>query len=1105
MQDLASWLKRCQLEQYLEAFTSQDITVELLPDLDTDDLRELGMTLGDRKRFLRAIADSQTDSTKKSLTDSEAERRQLTVMFVDLVGSTALAESLDPEDMSELVRHFQTGVQRCVERYRGYVSRYMGDGVLIYFGWPTASEDDASRAIRTALEITRETMLLKAPDGRSLACRSGIATGLVVVGEMIGIGTSQEHAVVGETPNLAARLQSLADENAIVVSDSTRRLAGNHFHLQALGLHHLKGIRDPVPAFQVLETREVESRYIARQGGQTMPMVGRQKQIDALQHNWRAAQRGGQQAVLLQGEAGIGKSRLLYAFFDSLVGNRYGQCILQCDPVRSDSALYPAIALISRLAGIQSTTAESTRAEKIRTLCESVPDVAILSAKAAVYPLIASLVSVDADAVRAQLTHLNARQQKALTLAAICGVLSQAIRTESGKPALFVLEDAHWADSTTVELLRSILQGADGGGGALLVITARPEFQASQLAIEPLEVIELARLANEECQRLIASVAGQRFLSDSVLEQLVQRTDGIPLYAEELTKAIIEAERSDDGDASTAASPDIPESLYDSLMARLDRLPSVREVAQTAACLGREFQVDQLREIMQLDAAFLDGALRSLTDAEVVFQRDAHTFVFKHALLRDAAYESLLRSKRQQIHRRTASVLQQHYTTVTESQPELIAYHLQQAAQLDEASRYWLRASTLALQRVANPEAVAHATAGLRCLDSVQPADEVSHTAPSQRRYELLFARGMGFMATRGYAADTVQDNFSQALELADALGDAERYSQAARGVVTAHIVSSRFAEGLQLADAMLARAETPMQNFFAHRMQGQIYFWQARFIESRRAFEHAIALYDGSHQSPLSQWDDGVLSTGFLGITMTCLGHTDAGEQLHRQSLEMAENLNQPFSVCQAMESWITSILLRDDDFSALLERFAQMADQHQMVFFQACARLYQGIATIRSGAPERGVEIASEGLELYRACQSMLGVPKWITYVAEGYLQVGDTGRATALLDEAWQAMDEWHNDYFRGEWMRIKAATLMCQGHAEEAQQRYRQSIDLARKQQASLFELTSTLELAQSLPRASGQDTLAQLRTACDAFENNTAFGHLQRARSMLASS
>ena len=590
-----------------------------------------------------------------------------------------------------------------------------------------------------------------------------------------------------------------------------------------------------------------------------------------------------------------------------------------------------------------------------------------------------------------------------------------------------------------------------------------------------------------------------------MLAQLVQRTDGIPLYAEELTKAIIEADRADTdhGDASQGLVPDIPESLYDSLMARLDRLPSVREVAQTAACLGREFQIDQLRELMQLDAAFLDSALQSLASADVVFQRDAQSFAFKHALLRDAAYESLLRSKRQQIHRRAASVLQQHYVSIVESQPELIAYHLQQAAQEREASDYWLRASTLALQRVANPEAVAHALAGLQCLDKARADAAVEQPADSQVRYELLFARGMGYMATQGYAADTVQNNFSQAMQLADTLGDAERYSQAARGVVTAHIVSSRFARGLQLADAMLARAETPMQNFFAHRMQGQIYFWQARFVDSRHAFERAIALYDSGHHSPLAQWDDGVLSTGFLGITMTCLGDSDTGEALHQQSLERAESLNQPFSVCQAMESWITSILLRDDDFSDLLARFGQMADQHQLVFFQACARLYQGIQTIRSGNPEEGVRIASDGLDLYRACQSMLGVPKWITYVAEGYLQAGDAARANNLLDEAWQSMDEWHNDYFRAEWLRIRAATLASVGQADEAEQIYRQSIELARRQEASLFELTASIGLAQLQGSSAASDLMTPLRQVLDEFRHCSAFGHLIRAQSLYA--
>ena len=1173
-QKLDEWLLQNNLGTYQQAFKDNGITFDLLVELDRDDLREIGLNLGDRKRFLIAVrslpvkeapgsipsvsdsfrsdqpalsktpastatepfqtehspaipvANGSDNATAQPQSDRGipgpqsgdtpgAERRQLTVMFVDLVGSTALAEQLDPEDMGQVVRDYQALVGRIITANGGYISRYMGDGVLAYFGWPSASEDDATHAITSALAITSAMCELSTPDGDELTCRCGIATGLVVVGELIGEGPSREHAVVGETPNLAARLQGLAAENSTVVSDATRRLVGEQFEFQSLGLQSLKGIRHPVPVFSVVKAKPVESRFQASRQQLALPLIGRQRQLEQLHFYWQQCEAGNVMRVLLQGEAGIGKSRLLHAFTQALQSGGCHRVILQCDPLRADSALYPAIQYVNRLAGISSTDGNPLRLQKLSDLCRDIATVSTGDVRSEVLPLLCELSGIDSSPdTSAQYTAVQRRQ---LTLQALSAVLQAPAPSDEGqlKPVLLVLEDAHWIDPTTIELLSVLTQG-ESTRPLMLLVTARPEFEPAALSFEDLSTIQLPRLGADACRQVVSSVSAGRHLPEHVLDEIVAKTDGVPLFAEELTKTVIESDAlpaSAEATHSNIAPLEIPSSLHDSLMSRLDRLQSPREVAQTAACIGREFNFALLRNIVSVDDAGLRQSLRTLVAADLIFGDEQSSYSFKHALVRDTAYESLLKSKRQQIHLQIARVLQQHFTELLAVQPELAGYHLRRGGNYIEASGFWHSAARQALQRVANKEAIAHAGSGLECLALVDEAD-----VPAVRKYELLFARGMGYMAVHGYAAETVSNNFNEALELAAAMDDEERFSQAARGVVTAHIVSSRFDAGLVLADTMLSRACTDMQRFYALRMQGQIYLWQARFDDSRQCFERAISLYDSNYKSPLSQWDDGVLCTGFLGITLTCLGETAQAEHHHRQSVQRASELNQPFSRCQALESWITSILLRGDDFSEPLDTLGQLADEHQMVFFQACAQMYRGIQQIHSntavagckaaGSAGPGVEMLSRGLSLYIDCQSRLGVPKWMTYAADGYRIAGQQQQALQLLDDAKAQMDELGNEYFKAEWARVKAEVMCVGDQPQQAELLFKQAVSLSQAQGALLFELIAAtglarLALSQSVSASHHQKSaLDALGTIVARFEDQPSFALLQAAREVL---
>ena len=833
------------------------------------------------------------------------------------------------------------------------------------------------------------------------------------------------------------------------------------------------------------------------------------------------------------------------SIIDSLQSTAFSRVILQCDPLRADSALYPALQFIVRLAGINATDTQSVRSQKLRSVTDSLPAIEVSGLSSDIFPLLAVLLGLDDDG-KACLSDFTGEQVRMLTLHALAcvircgtdssrksaaalingsidelgaaGALPQSdTESQSGSmhtsvaigPVLVVLEDAHWIDRTTIELL-DVLTQFESVGEVMLLVTARPEFEPSALPFADLNTIQLPRLDSEACREVVNSVVGGSALPEHVLDEIVARTDGVPLFAEELTKTVIESSALKASVSGPAAiqSLTIPSSLHDSLMSRLDRFQSPREVAQTAACIGREFSFELLLAISSVDEMGLVESLQTLAEAGLIFGDAQTSYSFKHALVRDTAYQSLLKNKRQQIHLQIAEALTNNFPELLTSQPELAGYHFRRGNSYVEASKYWHLAAKLALQRVSNQDAIAHATSGLECLElagenNLQPA----------RKYELLFARGMGYMAVHGYAAETVSSNFTAALELA--ANDNERYSQAARGVVTAHIVSSRFDAGLSLANTMLEKAETDMQQFYALRMQGQIYLWQARFEDSRQCFESAIELYDPGYQSPLSQWDDGVLCTGFLGITLTCLGQTDSGERKHRQSVEMANQLRQPFSQCQAMESWITSILLRGDDFTEQLDTFSRLADTHNMVFFQACAQMYLGIQQIRNEAISSGIEVLTDGLVRYRACQSKLGVPKWMTYVAEGYQYAGQHDLALQMLNDAKVEMDDMGNEYFRAEWARVRAESLLSgsEDTLPEAQELFEKAIALSRSQGAHLFELTAMLGFTrlrqlqlqntqlQCRQKTEGCD-MQQLAGVVDKFSDQQVFGHLAVAQSLL---
>jgi class 3 adenylate cyclase len=727
--EIGVWLRGLGLGQYEQVFRDNDIDADLLLRLSAEDLREIGVaSLGHRRRLFEEIAalrgvaepppasDALTPLPTIEPPSSErshggAERRQLTVVFVDLIGSTALAERLDPEDLRTAMRAYQDVCAGVITRFEGFVAKYLGDGVLAYFGWPRTREDETQQAVKAGLAVTEAVAGLTAPGG-PLAARVGIATGLVVVGDLLGEGAAREESVVGETPNLAARLQQLAEPGTVVVADATRRLLGGLFDLEDLGEWPVRGFARPVRGWRVLGERQVEGRFEARRAAGLTPLVGRGREVGLLLDRWELARSGEGQVVLLGGEPGIGKSRIAEALRERLGDEPHTLLCFQCSPQRTASPLHPIMARLEHAAGFLREDDPGARLAKLEELLRrEVGDTL------AVAPLFAALLAIPTDGRYPSLS-LTPAQQKAKTLEALAGQLETLA---AHKPVLLVFEDLHWADPTSLEFLGIVVDRA-GCLPVLALVTFRPEFAPSWTGRAHVTLLGLNRLGQHDAAAVAKGVTGGKTLPPEVLDQILARTDGVPLFIEELTKAVLESGLlKEAGDRYVLRGPlpalAIPSTLHDSLMARLDRSGTVKEVAQVAACLGREFSHEMLAAVSPLGADALSTAVDRLAASELIHQigtPSAVSYAFRHALVQEAAYQSLLRSRRQQLHGRIAQVVEARFPEITARQPEWLAHHYTEAGLVERASGCWLEAARRAKAAYALREASAHLE---KCLE----------------------------------------------------------------------------------------------------------------------------------------------------------------------------------------------------------------------------------------------------------------------------------------------------------------------------------------------------------------------------------------------------
>jgi class 3 adenylate cyclase/tetratricopeptide (TPR) repeat protein len=1066
--NVAAWLQSLGLERYEPLFRDNEIDWEVLPKLTSEDLKEIGVVaIGHRRKLLDAITAlgaevraAVTAAPRDALAPAEAERRHLTVMFCDLIGSTALSARLDPEDLSEVIAAYHRAVTEIVAGFAGFVSRYMGDGVLVYFGYPQAHEDDAERAVRAGLGAIDAVGRLDVKSVK-LQTRVGIATGLVVVGNLIGEGSAQEQSVVGETPNLAARLQTLAEPDAVVIAAGTRRLVGDLFEYRDLGAVEVKGIAAPVRAWQVLRPSIVASRFEALRGSALTRLVGRDEEMDLLLRRWARAKAGDGQVVLISGEAGLGKSRITAALAERLHAEPYLRLRYFCSPYYQDSALFPFIDQLDRAAGFAREDPPAARLEKLEAaLARAAPpdeDVALL----------ADLLCLPCSE-RCPLPNLTPQRKKERTLEALIRQLDGLARQ---MPVVMVFEDAHWVDPTSRELLDLFVDRVRSLP-VLLIVTFRPEFQPPWTGQPQVSMLALNRLDRRNRTALVAQIAGGKALPADVIAQIADRTDGVPLFVEELTKSVLESgllrEEADRYVLDGALPPfAIPTSLHASLLARLDRLASVRLVAQIGAAIGREFSYALLRTVSRLPEDELQAALDRLVASELVFQRgmppDA-VYTFKHALVQDAAHDSLLRSSRQQLHAQIAGALEARFPELIDSQPELLAQHYTEAGLFEKSVACWGKAGHRSITRSAMAEAAAQFDKALDQL-ALLPDDL------ERQRQELEFLSALGAVSqlVKGEAAPETGDAYARARALWEQLGSPLEFLHIPFGQSVYHSQRGELDLALRLDEDLLHMSHQRNDSaglVLGYLSSGRDLMFAGRFARSRSHLEEALTLYDPiSHRSLVHQAGDDpyVDSQAFFGIVLFCLGYPDQALARSSAAIAGARRLAHPpsLAVSLAIGAWLLSLVGDNTDLGERADELVAVATEQGFPFYRAQGTIYRGWVKVQNGDVTGGMSLLRSGSAAYHATGAG---PRSNFLLARACEIAGQIEEGLTLLDDTLQIVEMTGLRWFAAELNRHKGRLLLRQGHSEAAEELYRKALSIAQEQEAKLWELRAAASLA-----------------------------------------
>jgi len=1005
----------------------------------------------------------------------EAERRQLTVMFCDLVGSTKLSEQLDPEELREVVRDYQIKSEYAISRFGGHIAQYLGDGLLVYFGYPRAHEDDAQRAVRSGLGIIDEmgklNERLQKERNISLSVRIGIHTGLVVVGEMGG-GEKTEHLALGDTPNIAARVQGLAEPDTVLMSAATEQLARGFFVCQSIGAHSLKGVSQPMELYQIMEEVGVYGSFdIAVTKGLT-PFVGRESEVQKLVKCWELTKKKIGQVALIAGEAGIGKSRLIQVFSNQISQESHIWMVCHCSSYYQNSAFYPIIDLLKRR--LEFDPNESS-AQKLAKLEDGVNRIGLDPNEA--IPLFAPLLSLPVPENYPPLD-MTSQMQKEKTLTAILGWL---LKLSEDDPLVFIIENLQWSDPSTLEALRMLMDQAKKAR-ILILLAYRPDMNVPWNTGSKLSEIILNRLSTEEINNLAERVAGGKSLPNEFLDQVVIKTDGVPLFIEELTKMVLDSgfitEESGSYKLSMPLSDlTIPVTLQDSLMARLDQLGSVKEVIQLAATLGLEFSYDLIKAVSPMKNRDLGKELDKLVDAELLRRRDIQSeirYSFNQELIQDAAYRSLLRKTRQKYHQEIARTIEKHFTEIRKTHPEILAHHLTEAGIKEEAISYWLEAGKIASRQSANLEGINHLTRGLDLIQAL-PED------PERNRLELSLQVALGppMTATKGFASNEVEGIYARASELCSQIGETPQLFPVLRGLWLFHMVRAELTTAIELGHQLLKLGEKANETGLqlqGHVSLGLTNFYLGNFEAALKHLEHVIRQYDQKEHHPMAYIygeDPGVVSLSYTTLTLWMLGRYDEAVQRDHEVLTLANKLSHPFSQALAYNFSARFHQCRGDAQSAkkMAEASIDMSAERGFKHWISTGNIFKGWAMTREGNSEDGLTLIHEGLSAWQGSGAVVFGLHCQAILAEAYMQNGQLEAGIDVIKIA--LADSENNDerLYLPEIYRIKGELLLAQSddNMSEAEECFRKALNTSITQKAKPLELSAAKNLNRLLTK------------------------------------
>src|SRR5262245_30808688 len=1073
--DLGVWLRSLGLEQYEAAFRRNAIDDPVRPSLTAEDLKELGVgAVGTRRKLLNAIAALRADAGVKATSPGSfsaidesakdtAERRQVTVMFSDLVGSAALSAGMDPEDLREVISAYQKCVADTVHRFDGFVARYMGDGVLVYFGYPFAHEDDAERAVQAGLETIAAVSSLNTR--AALQTRVGIATGVVVVGDLIGSGDTQERSIVGKTPDLAARLQGIAEPDTVVICDSTRRLLGNLFELKDLGPRNdLKGVGQAVRAWAVLRASSVASRFEALHASGMTALVGREEEFELLRRRWERAKNGEGQVVLLSGEAGIGKPRLTAALLESVAAEPHTRLRYFCSPQRRDSALYPIIGQMERAAGLTHEDSPQTRLDRLDAL------LAQTSASALDAALFVEMLSLANDG-RYPTIELTPQQRRQRTLDALTTQMEALTRAS---PVLMIFEDVQWIDPTSLEAIgRAVDQIRTLR--VLLILTFRPEFNPPWIGSPHVTALTINRLGPDDIEAMIGGLVGDMLLPANIRQDIIERTDGIPLFVEEMTKAVLEA-----GEPVVAAVPApalaVPASLPAALMARLDRLGPAKELAQIGAAIGREFSHALLAAVVRKPDGDLETALDRLISAGLLFRQGVPphaTYLFKHALVQDAAYGTLLREQRRALHARVAEALESQFPEIAESHPELLAHHCAEAGLIEKAAGLWGEAGQRSLARSALVEAVEQLS---RALGQIATLPSTAELRREEIRLQVALINPL--FHVKGYAAPETKSAIERArflIERAEALGEPSEDPLLLFSVLYGSWVANFIAFNgdvmRELATRFLELAEkqgAPVPRMIGHRLMGTSLTATGDIAEAQAHHDQAIALYDPARHRPLVTrfgQDAGVSALSFRSLSLWFLGYPDAALADADHALEVAREIGQAATLMFALAITNFTRIFCRSAASERIDELIALADEKGASQRKAEGVIQKGCVLALIGEAPGAVQMITSGATAWQATGARVWVPLYLSHLAMAYAEVGQINDARRCIGEAMTAMEATKERWYEAEVYRMTGEiALKSPECVTKAEAYFQHALAIARAQQAKSWELRAAMSMA-----------------------------------------